>query len=109
MDEKKDLKSILAMDELRLKWAKSFFILASFVFLLSYFFVASEFYSDIFIYVLKYSYFAFITSLFLVFFLFFKIYTKNISFYIISLVLFLLYIWASLVILFPKNLFLNLI
>ena len=62
MDEKKDLKSILEMDELSLKMAKSFFILATFVFLLSYFFVASWFYAEIFNYVLKYSYFGFTTS-----------------------------------------------
>jgi hypothetical protein len=102
MDEKKDLE----MMELRLKVSKSFFVLATFIFLLSYFFVASGFYKEIFIYVLKYSYFVFITSLFLVFFLFFRIYTKNTTFYAISFILLLFYIASALVFLFPKNLFL---
>ena len=106
MDEKKDLKSILEMDELSLKMAKSCFILATFVFLLSYFFVASGFYAEIFNYVLKYSYFGFTTSFFLTLFLFFKIYTKNVTFYVISTFLLLFYIISSLVFLFPKNLFL---
>lgn len=102
MDEKKDLE----MMELRLKVSKNFFVLATFIFLISYFFVASGFYKEIFIYVLKYSYFIFITSLLLVFLLFFKIYTKNNTFYAISFILFLFYIaWIS-VFLFPKNLFL---
>lgn len=106
MDEKKDLKSTLEMDELRLKAAKSVFVILALVFLMSYFFVASEFYNEIFIYVLKYSYFAFVTSLFLVFFLFFKIYTKANTFYIISAVLFILYLVSISAFLLPRNLFL---
>lgn len=106
MDEKKDWKASLEMMELRLKVSKSFFVLGTFVFLISYFFVASGFSTDVFIYVLRYSYFMFITSFFLLLFFFFKIYTKNRTFYITLSILILFYILAAMVVLFPKNLFL---
>lgn len=116
MDIKKDFLTVFAdkqeLFKIRLKYTRLFFILSCLVLFLSYLFSVSWFYSDISILILKYSYFVFSLSFFLllIFSYIYYIGLKNkLYFFVFLFFMIIFYLISILWILIPKSLITNLI
>lgn len=115
MDIKKSLLSAFSnesnLNNIRLKYSKIFFVISALVVFSSYFFLILWFYGEIFIYIFKYSYLSFVTSLFMMLIFFYIEYInkeKNLFFFIFLLFIFLFYIASIIFFFIPKNIINNL-